>query len=86
MMFMDDGIGMQTLFGDGSERKSGFLGSLMGAGKRLLTGESLFMTVFGNEGQGKKRHAVQPRVVLLVVACLGPRQVRTCCIEVDHVC
>ena len=37
MMFMEDGIEMETLFGDGSERKSGFLGSLMGAGKRLLT-------------------------------------------------
>ena len=57
MMYMEDGIGMQTLFGDGSERKSGFLGSLMGAGKRLLTGESLFMTIFGNEGHGKKRVA-----------------------------
>src|SRR5215216_5174701 len=57
MMFMDDGIEMETIFGDGSQQTSGFLGSLMGAGKRLLTGESLFMTVFQNRGQGKKRVA-----------------------------
>jgi uncharacterized protein (TIGR00266 family) len=57
MMYMDDGIQMETIFGDGSQQNSGFLGSLMGAGKRLLTGESLFMTVFQNRGQGKKRVA-----------------------------
>jgi uncharacterized protein (TIGR00266 family) len=57
MMYMDDGIEMETIFGDGSQQHSGFLGSLMGAGKRLLTGESLFMTVFQNRGQGKKRVA-----------------------------
>ena len=57
MMYMDDGIEMETIFGDGSQQNSGFLGALMGAGKRLLTGESLFMTVFQNRGQGKKRVA-----------------------------
>ena len=57
MMYMDDGIEMETIFGDGSQQTSGFLGALMGAGKRLLTGESLFMTVFQNRGQGKKRVA-----------------------------
>lgn len=57
MMYMDDGIQMETIFGDGSQKNSGFLGALMGAGKRLLTGESLFMTVFQNQGQGKKRVA-----------------------------
>ena len=57
MMFMDDAIAMETIFGDGSQQNSGFLGSLMGAGKRLLTGESLFMTVFQNRGAGKKRVA-----------------------------
>ena len=57
MMFMDDGIAMETVFGDGSQRNSGFMGALMGAGKRLLTGESLFMTVFQNQGSGKKRVA-----------------------------
>lgn len=57
MMYMDDGIGMETVFGDGSQQNKGFLGSLLGAGKRLLTGESLFTTVFQNRGQGKRRVA-----------------------------
>ncbi len=57
MMYMEDGIDMETIFGDGSQQQSGFLGALMGAGKRLLTGESLFMTVFLNRSQGKKRVA-----------------------------
>ena len=57
MMYMDDGIQMETIFGDGAQRNSGMLGSLLGAGKRLLTGESLFMTVFQNGGMGKKRVA-----------------------------
>lgn len=53
MMYMDEGITMETIFGDGSD--TGFMGKLLGAGKRLLTGESLFMTVFTNDGSGKKR-------------------------------
>src|SRR2546421_8911598 len=57
MMYMDDGIQMETIFGDGSQSNSGFLGSLLGAGKRLLVGESLFMTVFQNRGEGKRRVA-----------------------------
>src|SRR6476619_5831238 len=57
MMYMEDGIEMETIFGDGSQQTSGFLGSLMSAGKRLLTGESLFMTVFQNRAQGKKHVA-----------------------------
>lgn len=57
MMFMDDGIAMETIFGDGSKKASGLMGALLGAGKRLLTGESLFMTVFQNQGAGKKRVA-----------------------------
>jgi uncharacterized protein (TIGR00266 family) len=54
-MMMDDGIQMQTIFGDGSNQQGGLFGKLLGAGKRLLTGESLFMTAFTNAGQGKKR-------------------------------
>jgi uncharacterized protein (TIGR00266 family) len=54
-MMMDDGIQMQTIFGDGSKPQQGFLGKLMSAGKRILTGESLFMTAFTNTAQGKKR-------------------------------
>ena len=57
MMYMDDGIEMETIFGDGSQQTSGFVGALIGAGKRLLTGESLFMTIFQNRGQGKQRVA-----------------------------
>ena len=57
MMFMEEGIEMETIFGDGSQQNTGFLGSLMGAGKRLLTGESLFMTVFLNRGLAKKKVA-----------------------------
>ena len=56
MMMMDDGITMQTIFGDGSaQQPTGFLGKLMSAGKRVLTGESLFMTAFTNDVQGKKK-------------------------------
>ncbi len=57
MMYMEDGIEMETIFGDGSQRQSGFIGALMGAGKRLITGESLFMTVFENRAAGKKKVA-----------------------------
>ena len=57
MMYMDDGIEMETIYGDGSPQQTGFLGALMGAGKRLLTGESLFMTVFLNRGDGKRKLA-----------------------------
>ena len=56
-MMMDDGIQMQTIFGDGSQQQNGggLLGKLLGAGKRLLVGESLFMTAYTNAGEGKKR-------------------------------
>ena len=48
-MYMDPGIEMNTIFGDGSDRGGGgFMDKLLSAGKRVLTGESLFMTVFGN--------------------------------------
>lgn len=57
MMFMDAGIGMEAVFGDGSASQGGFLGKLLGAGKRLVTGESLFTTVYTNNGQGKLRVA-----------------------------
>ncbi len=54
MMYMDDGIAMETIFGDGSAKSSGLMGALLGAGKRLLTGESLFMTVFQNQATTKR--------------------------------
>ncbi len=55
-MMMDDGLQMQTIFGDGSQKQgSGLLGKLLGAGKRLLVGESLFMTAFTNVSHGKRK-------------------------------
>ncbi|MCY9592777.1 TIGR00266 family protein [Paenibacillus chitinolyticus] len=55
MMMMEGNIGMETIFGDGSGSGGrGLMGKLMGAGKRLLTGESLFMTVYTNNGRGKE--------------------------------
>lgn len=57
MMFMDDGVAMETIFGDGSQQHSGFVGALLGAGQRLLTGESLFMTVYQNQAAAKRRVA-----------------------------
>jgi uncharacterized protein (TIGR00266 family) len=57
LMYMTQGIEMETIFGDGSQQQqAGIMGALLGAGKRLLTGESLFMTVFTNRGPG--RHTV----------------------------
>jgi len=57
MMFMDAGIAMDTVFGDGSPSQGGFLGKLLGAGKRLVTGESLFTTVYTNQSTSKLRVA-----------------------------
>jgi uncharacterized protein (TIGR00266 family) len=57
MMFMDAGIAMDTVFGDGSGASGGLLGKLLGAGKRLVTGESLFTTVYTNQGTLKQRVA-----------------------------
>ena len=58
MMFMDAGIGMDTVFGDGRQSPGGgVLGKLLGAGKRLVTGESLFTTVYTNNASQKQRVA-----------------------------
>jgi len=57
MMFMDAGITMDTVFGDGRPSTGGLLGKLLGAGKRLVTGESLFTTVYTNNASGKQRVA-----------------------------
>ena len=53
-MMMENDVKMETIFGDGSSQQGGFMGKLMSAGKRLLTGESLFMTAFTNLGNGKR--------------------------------
>lgn len=59
MMYMSDGIQMETVFGDGSHgsESGGFMDKMLGAGKRLITGESLFTTVFTFMGQGKGKVA-----------------------------
>ena len=58
MMYMTQGIELETVFGDGRTQQQGFFDKLLGAGKRLLTGESLFMTVFQNRAaSGKARVA-----------------------------
>jgi uncharacterized protein (TIGR00266 family) len=59
LMYKDAAISMETVFGDGSASSSGggFMDKLVGAGKRLITGESLFTTMFSHTGQGKARVA-----------------------------
>ena len=55
MMFKDPAISLDTVFGDGGSQTGGFFDKLVGAGKRLITGESLFMTVFTHQGRGKAK-------------------------------
>ena len=57
MFFMDVGMGMDTVFGDSGNQSGGFFGKLLGAGKQLLTGESLFTTVYTNNTTAKQRVA-----------------------------
>jgi uncharacterized protein (TIGR00266 family) len=76
MMYMTDGIVMETIFGDGSGRSgSGIMNALLSAGRRVLTGESLFMTVFSNNGSGKHRVAFAApyagRILTMDLAGLG---------------
>lgn len=54
-MMMEQDIMMETIFGDGSKQQGGFMNKLFSAGKRLLTGESLFMTAYTHTGSGKKK-------------------------------
>lgn len=77
MMYMTAGIELNTIFGDGSSTSAsgGFMGKLVGAGKRLLTGESLFMTVFTNVGSGKQQVAFAApfagKIIPMDLAALG---------------
>ena len=57
MNYLEEGINFEARMGDGSEANDGLMGKLLGAGKRMLTGESLFMTHFTNQGSGKRRVA-----------------------------
>lgn len=54
MMMLDDGIVMETIFGDGRGQSQGFLDKMLSAGKRVLTGESLFMTTYTNRTTGRR--------------------------------
>jgi uncharacterized protein (TIGR00266 family) len=78
MMYMSEPIRMDTVFGDGSEQ-GGLMSKLVGAGKRLLTGESLFMTVFSNEGYGKQHVAFAApypgKIIPMNLAELGGRMI-----------
>jgi uncharacterized protein (TIGR00266 family) len=77
MMYLDDGIDFETVMGDGSEPDQGMFGKLKGAGKRVITGESLFMTHFTNQGGGKSRvsfAAPYPgKIIPVDLASLGGR-------------
>jgi uncharacterized protein (TIGR00266 family) len=57
MMFMDAGVTMEAVFGDGSQKSGGLWGALVGAGKRLITGENMFTTVYLNQTSQKRRIA-----------------------------
>ena len=58
MFYMESDVEMETIFGDGSAQQSGFFGKLLGAGKRLLTGESLFTTIYTSKAaEGKRKVA-----------------------------
>ena len=58
MMYIEDGINMETIFGDASgQSQGGVMGALFNAGKRLIVGESLFTTVFTNQSQQKRKVA-----------------------------
>ncbi len=57
MNYMEDGIAFEAKMGDGTTPSSGVMGALMNVGKRVLTGESIFLTHFSNQGQGKRRVA-----------------------------
>ncbi|MBK7762950.1 MAG: TIGR00266 family protein [Bacteroidetes bacterium] len=78
-MMMDDGVQMETIFGDGTQQTGGIMGKLFSAGKRLLTGESLFMTAFTNVGQGKKRvHFASPypgKIIAMNLSQLGGKMI-----------
>ena len=57
MNYMEDGVTFEAKLGDGSQPDTGLMGKLLGAGKRMLTGESIFMTHFTNSGTGKRKVA-----------------------------
>jgi uncharacterized protein (TIGR00266 family) len=84
---MSDSIEMHSVFGDGSNRSEGFFGKLMTAGKRLLTGESLFMTTFTNTGYGKQHVAfAAPYAGKIVAMDLGKLNGKIICQKDAFLC
>jgi uncharacterized protein (TIGR00266 family) len=84
MLFMEDGITFETKMGDGSQPNQGFMGKLMQAGSRLLTGESLFMTHFTNRGAGKRKVAFSaPYPGTVMPINLGQIQANTLIVQRD---
>jgi uncharacterized protein (AIM24 family) len=75
MTYLEDGIVFESKLGDGTEPRGGFVGKLFGAGKRMLVGESLFLTHFRNAGTGKQRVAFAApypgKILALDLAKLG---------------
>ncbi len=78
-MMMDDGIQMETIFGDGGNQSGGLLGKFLAAGKRVLTGESLFMTAFTNVSNGKKKVSFASpypgKIIAINLAQLGGKMI-----------
>jgi uncharacterized protein (TIGR00266 family) len=78
-MMMDNHISMKTILGDGSDRSNGVFGKIFSAGKRLLTGESLFMTMYTNSGVGKRKVAFASpypgKIIALDLHKLGGRAI-----------
>lgn len=77
MNYMEDGITYETKMGDGSKPIKGVLDSLMQVGKRVLTGESIFMTHFSNNGNGKSRLTNQRRFAKPCQSLLMARSYRS---------
>jgi len=75
MLYIEPAIQMETIFGDGSAQSAGVMGKIFGAGKRILTGESLFMTAFTNTGSGQQRVAFSApypgKILAMDLAALG---------------
>lgn len=75
MNYMEDRITFESRMGDGSKADEGLLGKLLGAGKRMLTGESIFMTHFTNSGTGARRVAFAApypgKIVAIDLAAIG---------------
>ena len=76
MLFMEEGIQFETKMGDGSNASQGLFDKLLSAGSRVLTGESIFMTHFTNQGRGKAKvgfSAPYPGTVIPIDLSLSPR-------------